>query len=95
MFRKKPLPVELTFIGKPECHLCDKARTVLQSVIGELPKSQQRAITVTEFSILEDDALRERYWEEIPVLLINGNVHDYWRLTPERLQPALLKALGK
>jgi len=34
-----------------------------------------------------------RYSEEIPVLLINGKVHNYWRIDPVRLRQAL-DALG-
>ena len=35
--------------------------------------------------------LNDRYAEEIPVLLINGRVHNYWRIDPVRLTTALLE----
>ncbi|GAA3599221.1 hypothetical protein GCM10022198_24380 [Klugiella xanthotipulae] len=48
--------------------------------------------TLTEKSILDDDALCERYVEEIPVLLINDRVHNYWRIDADRLRNALREA---
>jgi hypothetical protein len=83
--------VELTLVGKPGCHLCDDAREVIRSVIAELPAGEP-SVTVVEQNILEDAALHERYVEEIPVVLIGGRVHTYWRVDPARLRTALLEA---
>jgi predicted thioredoxin/glutaredoxin len=83
--------VSLTLIGKPGCHLCDDARDVIRSVIGELPEGAP-AVSVTEADILQDAALHEKYVEEIPVVLIDGRVHTYWRVDPDRLRNALLEA---
>ena len=80
----------LTLIGKPDCHLCDDARDVVASVIDELGAAS--SITLEELSILDDAALNEKYWEEIPVLLINGTVHNIWRIDPVRLRTALVEA---
>ncbi len=80
----------LTLISKPECHLCDDARAVVTSVIGELDDAT--SVTLEEFSILEDAALNEKYWDEIPVLLLNGVVHNIWRIDPVRLRAALAEA---
>lgn len=82
----------LTLVSKPECHLCDAAREVVASVVGEL--GDRASITVDEVSILDDPALNERYWDEIPVVLINDRVHTIWRVDPERLTIALQEALA-
>jgi hypothetical protein len=83
----------LTLIAKPGCHLCDAAREVITSVVAELDgESSAPSITVEELSILDDEALLERYSEEIPVLLLNGAVHNIWRIDPARLRAALLEA---
>ncbi|KQQ92986.1 thioredoxin [Leifsonia sp. Leaf325] len=74
----------LTLIGKPGCHLCDDARAVVTTVLTEFPDA-----ALDELSILDDEALRDRYAEEIPVLLIDGAVHTYWRVDAERLRAAL------
>mgnify|MGYP000287632868 FL=1 len=77
--------IELTLIGKPGCHLCDDAEAVIDVVLAEL----ELQITVDKKNILDDETLFARYSEEIPVLLINGKVHNYWRIDPERLRSAL------
>lgn len=45
--------------------------------------------TMVEKDILQDRELQGKYSEEIPVLLIGGKVHNYWRIDPERLRVAL------
>ncbi|PPF30782.1 thioredoxin family protein [Rathayibacter tritici] len=83
--------VELTLVGKPGCHLCDDARTVIEQVLADL--GDEVAVAVSEVSILDDSELHERYVEEIPVVLIDGRVHTFWRVDPERLRRAL-RAVG-
>jgi hypothetical protein len=84
--------VDLTLIGKPGCHLCDDARDVIASVVAELP-ADAPTVSVSEVSIFDDAELHERYVEEIPVVLIGGRVHTYWRVDPSRLRTALLEAV--
>ena len=82
----------LTQIGKPGCHLCDDARDVITSVVAKLADDPYApAVELDELSILDDAALMEQYVEDIPVLLINGKVHNYWRIDPLRLRAALLE----
>ena len=76
---------ELTLIGKPGCHLCEEAEAVVAGVIADFDGE----ITLVQRNILEDDALFAKYSEEIPVLLINGKVHNYRHIDPERLKAAL------
>ena len=83
--------IRLTLIGKPGCHLCDDARVVVQAVMAEVEATDAATgISLEERSILDDADLAARYAEEIPVLLIDGEVHDYWRVDPVRLKTALL-----
>ncbi|PJJ65035.1 glutaredoxin family protein [Compostimonas suwonensis] len=85
--------VQLTLVGKPGCHLCDDARTIVLGVLDELRSDPSAPATaLEELSILDDEQLHERYVEEIPVLLIDGRVHNYWRIDPDRLRSALLTA---
>jgi glutaredoxin len=77
----------VTLLSKPGCHLCDAARDIVVSVVGETPGA-----AFVETSILDDTDLYERYVEEIPVVLINGAVHNIWRVDAERLRGALLEA---
>ena len=80
----------LTLIGKPGCHLCDDALTVVTAVLAELAAEPgSPTVLLEEKSILDDPELHELYVEDIPVLLINGLVHNYWRIDPARLHTAL------
>jgi hypothetical protein len=79
----------ITLIGKPDCHLCDVAREVIERVVAELPEERGERIEVVEQSILDDARLYEQWWEKIPVVLIDGTLHGHWRVSPERLRAAL------
>lgn len=76
-------PPRVTLVGKPGCHLCDQARDVVARVTADL------GITFTEVSVLDDEGLRELYWEQIPVVLVDGAQHDFWRVDADRLRLAL------
>lgn len=82
----------LTLIGKPGCHLCDDARDLIGSVVAKIAGHPSAPdVILEERSILDDAELHELYVEDIPVLLINGKVHNYWRIDPLRLRTALLE----
>ena len=73
----------ITLVGEPGCHLCDGARDVVARVAAETGTGWQG------LSILDDAALAGRYWEQIPVVLVDGEQHDYWRVDADRLRKAL------
>lgn len=73
----------ITLIGKPGCHLCDEARAVVARVAEDL------GVGWTELDITADQALSEEYWEQIPVTLVDGRRHDFWRVDEARLRAAL------
>lgn len=81
-------PIRLTLLSKPGCHLCDDARDAVAGVIAETGVEA----SVEEVDILADEELNARYWDEIPVLLIEGKVHTIWRVDPARLATALREA---
>ena len=64
---------------------------MVDSVLSQFKShhSAESPIELTEVNILEDQALLEKYGEEIPVLQINGQTHAYWRIDSERLISAL------
>jgi len=73
----------ITLLTRPGCHLCDDARAVIASVAAELGVPwQERDITGS------DSDLRD-YGEMIPVTLIDGVQHDFWRVSEQRLRAAL------
>jgi hypothetical protein len=73
----------ITLIGKPGCHLCDDARVVIERVAADTGAGWQ------ELSILDDEGLREQYAELIPVVLVDGEQHDFYRVDESRLRAAL------
>lgn len=73
----------ITLLGRPGCHLCDDAREVIRRV------SEDLGVTWVERDITQsEDDLRE-YWEKIPVTLVDGRQHDFWRVSEDRLRAAL------
>ena len=75
----------VTLLSRPGCHLCDDARDVISRVAADLGIGwDERDITASS-----DDLAR--YSEMIPVTLIDGVQHDFWRVSEERLRAALLR----
>jgi predicted thioredoxin/glutaredoxin len=85
----------ITVIGKPDCHLCDVAEGVVERVLADLPERVASRIEVIETSISDDPDLYAKWWEKIPVVLIDGELHAHWRVAPDRLREALLDADDK
>ncbi|MCX4858025.1 glutaredoxin family protein [Streptomyces canus] len=79
------LPEErlVTLIRKPGCHLCDDAQSVIEKVCGDL------GVPWEQKSIDEDPQLHDQYWEQIPVVLVDGEQHTFWRVNEDRLRRAL------
>ena len=75
--------MKVTIIGRPGCHLCEVAEGVIKDLILE------RDIVFEKLSILDDPKLAARYSEEIPVILIDGKVHDIFRVDEKRFLNAI------
>ena len=73
----------VTLIGKPSCHLCEDAKAIIWRVCSELD------VDWIELSIEDDPALASKYFELIPVTLVDGKPHDQWRVNEDRLRKAL------
>ena len=84
--------ISLTVIGKPDCHLCDVAHDIVERVVADLPDSVADRVDVTEASILDEPALYELWWEKVPVVLIDDEVHAHWRVSSDALRTAILSA---
>lgn len=72
-------------LTKPGCHLCDDARTVVATVCADL------GVDFEDVDISGDAELMQRYGEQIPVTLVDGSQHDFWRVDADRLKAALLR----
>ena len=77
------MTARVTLYGRAGCHLCDQARTVIERVCRDLGEEY------VEIDIDGDDELRARYGDEVPVTLVDGRQHDFWRVDEQRLRAAL------
>ena len=59
-------PHAVVLYGKPGCHLCDDARTLLQRL------GRRYTLTVREIDITTDAALYRQYDIVIPVIVLDG-----------------------
>lgn len=73
----------LVLLSRTGCHLCDDARAVLAPVADELGVSWE------ERDVDGDPALADEYGDRVPVVLLDGAEHSYWRVDESRLRAAL------
>ena len=77
------MPRTITLLSRPGCHLCDDARAVITRVAADL------GVPWNERDITASDQDLKDYGEMIPVTLIDGVQHDFWRVDEHRLRRAL------
>lgn len=73
----------VTVYSRPGCHLCDVVFETLTSLQPELD------FDLEKLSIEGDQELETKYGERIPVILIDGEHHDFWHVNPERFRSSL------
>jgi hypothetical protein len=78
-----PATVRVRLLSRPGCHLCDDARVIVAQVCEAMD------VGWDERDITADADLLERYWEQIPVVFVDGVQHDFWRVDEGRLRRAL------
>lgn len=61
------------------CHLCDDARTALAEV------RERTGVAFREVDISTDPDLTAEYGDRIPVIMLDGREHGYWRVEMQRL----------
>jgi Glutaredoxin-like domain (DUF836) len=74
----------VTLLTRPGCHLCADARAVVARVTADLAIAWEER----DISASADDLAR--YSDMIPVTLVDGVQHDFWRVNEERLRAALV-----
>ena len=79
---------EVVLITKADCHLCAAARDAVGRVTALL------GLGWTEQLVDELPELRERYAEEIPVVLVDGIQRDFWKIDEARLERILQRAMA-
>ncbi|MEU7616321.1 glutaredoxin family protein [Micromonospora rifamycinica] len=69
----------LALITRPGCHLCEDAKAALERVVAV---TGDRWV---EKDVTGDVALEREYGDRLPVVLLDGKEHGYWRVEEERL----------
>jgi glutaredoxin len=75
----------VTVYSRHGCHLCEDAVTILQSLQPELN------FEIGIIYIESDPELEKLYGDKVPVIQIDGEHHDFWRVDPERFRSSLEK----
>jgi coenzyme F420-reducing hydrogenase beta subunit len=68
----------------PGCHLCEDACAVIADVCAEVG-----AAWASHDLLTLDEASIARWHEYVPVVAVDGEVHDIFRVSPDRLRAAL------
>ena len=78
----------VTVVSRVDCHLCDVAKEVVARV------AQEMGVGWTSVDVDADPALLAEYSDLVPVILVDGKMHGYWRVEEHRLRRALDAAPG-
>jgi glutaredoxin len=69
----------LVLLTRPGCHLCDVAKEAMARVAAASGETwEQRDVEA-------DPELEAEYGDRLPVILLDGREHGYWRVEEERL----------
>jgi glutaredoxin len=69
----------LTLITRTGCHLCDDAKEAMGRVAAAAGAGWR------ELDVDTDPELEREYGERLPVVLLDGREHGYWRVEEDRL----------
>ena len=76
---------KVVIYSRVNCHLCQEAEKNAREVMAEIP------FELEVVYIDGDQELERHYGEEVPVTLINGAKHDYFRVDKKRFSEAILR----
>jgi len=75
----------VTVYSRHGCHLCENAVNTLEGMREEL------TFTIEVIYIDGNPELEKLYGHEVPVIHINGEHHDFFKVDPERFRTSLEK----
>jgi glutaredoxin len=65
--------------GRPTCHLCEYAREALARVRAAT------GVSWVEVSVTSDPELEREYGDRVPVIMLDGREHSWFRVEEDRL----------
>lgn len=75
----------VTLITRQGCHLCEEAETLLRALSAELGFGYREA------DVDAVPELRAEYSDRVPVILVDGKEHGYWRVEEKRFRKAIAR----
>ena len=76
---------KVVIYSRVNCHLCEEAAEIVREILEEI------SFELEVIYIDGDQELERLYGEEVPVTLINGAKHDYFRVDKKRFSEAILR----
>lgn len=80
-----PTAHRITLVTRAGCHLCREAEETLRRLADEL------GFAYREVDVDRAQALRDEFADRVPVVLLDGKEHGYWRVEEPRLRTALAR----
>lgn len=74
-----PAGPRLTLITRTGCHLCEVAEEAIARVAATA------GVGWTSVDVDSDPALQREYGDRVPVTLLDGKEHGFWRVEEDRL----------
>jgi glutaredoxin len=78
-----PAVSRIELLTRPGCSLCESARGSVARIADE------QGVPWTERNVDDDSELADVYGDRVPVVLLDGREHAYWRVEEQRLRDAL------
>ena len=73
----------VTVYTRAGCHLCSTAETTVARICDELGESWESV------DVDADPGLRAEYGDQVPVIVVDGREHGFWRVEEDRFRAAL------
>jgi len=67
-----PTPTRVQLLTRHGCHLCVEAEITVRRVCADL------GVGVSVVNIDDDERLRDRYTDHVPVTFVDDELHGYW-----------------
>ncbi|MFC4001720.1 glutaredoxin family protein [Prauserella oleivorans] len=74
---------QVTVMTRAGCHLCEVAEAEIARICGEL------GVPWSTADVDSDPDWQAEYGDRVPVFLVDGAEHGYWRVEEDRLRSAL------
>jgi glutaredoxin len=79
------MKAKVVIFSRQNCHLCHEAEKIVREVLSEI------SFELEVINIDGNAELESLYGEEVPVTMINGAKHDYFKVDKKRFSEAVLR----